>query len=104
MMVGADLEVETYGLFRPDPGPESDEYCQDLYSIFLSRAVSLRWSWAGSSEHAGGELTAPATRRMLIRAPEWSPASIGWILAALTDAVYGMGFRDRAVIRVVRAA
>lgn len=43
-----DLELEIYGSFQPFAEQPSSATRQDLYSVFLSRATSMRWSEAVS--------------------------------------------------------
>lgn len=52
----SDLVLELYGAFEPYDIPATDATRQDLYSVFLSRATSMRWSGAISPLPSVGSL------------------------------------------------
>jgi hypothetical protein len=72
-----DLELELYGSFVPSASSSSNATRQDLYSIFLSRATSMRWSEAVSKNPSVGSLWGMANA--VVASSESEPEGlIGW--------------------------
>jgi hypothetical protein len=72
-----DLELELYGSFVPSENSPPSATRQDLYSVFLSRATSMRWSEAVSKNPSVGSLWGMANA--VVASSESEPGGlIGW--------------------------
>lgn len=108
VMVGVEIAVDGTGVDSFAKGDLATALSRWHISPFAivdgtDRKPTVYLNGGDSNPTAGQRMAVPVVETIYFRAPEWSPESVGWILAAVADTAHRLGFCRRAIISAARA-